>query len=236
MWAAFTAGLVWTLYVALEPYVRRRWPQSMITWSRLLGGGFRDPLVGGHMLAGIALGIASALVQRLLTLSLEHYGSFGFFGNSTSTLNSVLDSRRMTGTMLSQLIVGIVAVLVLVLMFFVFRVLLHRQWLAASAFTLLAVGLGVLQSSGHPVIHAFSGVLSASLFLACVLYFGVLPLVAFGFISGMLIDSPLTTDLSAWYAGTTVFAVAVVLALTAYAFQTAVAGRPLFKAGFLESD
>jgi hypothetical protein len=32
------------------------------------------------------------------------------------------------------------------------------------------------------------------------------------------------------------FPVAIVLALTAYAFHTAVAGRPLFKAGFLESD
>ncbi len=236
MWAAFTAGLVWTLYVGLEPYVRRRWPQSMITWSRLLGGGFRDPLVGGHMLAGIALGIASVLVQLLLTLSLEHYGSYGSFRNSTSTLNSVLDSRRMTGTVLSQLIEGIVGGLLVVLLFFVFRVLLRRQWLAASAFTVLSVGLVVLQSSGHPVIHAFSGVLSTSLFLACVLYFGVLPLVAFAFIVDVLIDCPLTTDLSAWYAGTSVFAVAVVLALTAYAFQTAVAGRPLFKAGFLESD
>ena len=35
-WAAFAAGFVWMLYLALEPYVRRRWPQSMITWSRLL--------------------------------------------------------------------------------------------------------------------------------------------------------------------------------------------------------
>ena len=86
------------------------------------------------------------------------------------------------------------------------------------------------------MIQALFGVLAASLFLAGLLWFGVLPLVALGFIVGMLTDSPLTTDLSAWYAGTTVFAVAIVLALTAYAFHTAVAGRPLFKAGFLESD
>jgi hypothetical protein len=46
----------------------------------------------------------------------------------------------------------------------------------------------------------------------------------------------LTTDLSAWYAGSTLAAVAIILALTAYAFHTAVAGRPLFKAGFLEPD
>ncbi len=54
------------------------------------------------------------------------------------------------------------------------------------------------------------------------------------FVQFMLGVFLLTTDLSAWYAGTTVAAVAVLLALTAYAFHTAVAGRPLFKAGFLE--
>ena len=109
----------------------------------------------------------------------------------------------MTGTMLSQLIVGSVGGLVLVLMFFVFRVLLRRQWLAASAFTLLAAGVGVLQSGsgracgptsgsrnpppskrlqvimlcgqGSSRDPRLSGVLSASLFLACVLYCGVLP-------------------------------------------------------------
>jgi len=46
----------------------------------------------------------------------------------------------------------------------------------------------------------------------------------------------LTTDLSAWYAGPTMAAFALVLALTAHAFHTAVAGRPLFKGGFLESE
>jgi len=30
----FMAGIIWTFYLALDPYVRRRWPQSMITWSR----------------------------------------------------------------------------------------------------------------------------------------------------------------------------------------------------------
>ena len=47
--ALFIAGSLWIVYVALEPYVRRRWPQIMITWSRLLGGGVRDPVVGGYM-------------------------------------------------------------------------------------------------------------------------------------------------------------------------------------------
>ena len=42
--------------------------------------------------------------------------------------------------------------------------------------------------------------------------------------------------ISTWYAGSTLFAYAVVLALAGYAFHTAVAGRSLFKAGFLDAD
>ena len=33
----------------------------MIAWSRLLGGGVRDPLVGGHLLIGVAFGVGLAV-------------------------------------------------------------------------------------------------------------------------------------------------------------------------------
>jgi hypothetical protein len=230
-WAAFSAGLVWMLYLAIEPYVRRRWPQSMITWSRVLAGGFRDPLVGGHMLAGVALGIGGKCVFLLRSLALEHYGSLGF----VPALDEVLDARHMAGTTLSGVIWAIGGGLGLVFLFVLLRVLLRRQWLAAAVFILLFFGLGVASASVHPVIIALWAALFASLILACILYFGVLPMAVFGFVVGML-SVPLTTDLSAWYAGSAVFAVAIVLGLTVYAFHTAVAGRPLFKAGFLEPD
>jgi hypothetical protein len=43
--ALYWTALCWVLYMALEPYVRRRWPQCLITWTRVLSGGTRDPLV-----------------------------------------------------------------------------------------------------------------------------------------------------------------------------------------------
>jgi len=55
------------------------------------------------------------------------------------------------------------------------------------------------------------------------------------FVGNDLTDPPVA-DFSAWYASTTVFVLVVALALTGYAFQTAVAGRPLIKAGFLDPD
>ena len=55
----------WVLYIALEPYVRRRWPATLVSWSRLLAGGFRDPLVGRDVLAGCLLGAFSIVLVRL---------------------------------------------------------------------------------------------------------------------------------------------------------------------------
>jgi hypothetical protein len=121
-----------------------------------------------------------------------------------------------------------------VLLIFLLRVVLRRQWLMAAVFIALVVGGNAL--SGHPAIGALHGALVASVLLVGLLRFGVLPLVVLFLVGDFVFSSPLTTDLSAWYSGSTVFPVAIILALTAYAFHTAVAGRPLFKAGFLESD
>jgi hypothetical protein len=41
----FVAALLWVLYVGLEPFVRRRWPHVLVSWTRVLAGAWRDPLV-----------------------------------------------------------------------------------------------------------------------------------------------------------------------------------------------
>src|SRR5262249_6868544 len=55
LWAA---GLLWVLYMAVEPYVRRFWPSTLVSWSRLMARHWRDPLVGRDVLLGVALGLA----------------------------------------------------------------------------------------------------------------------------------------------------------------------------------
>ena len=49
-------GMIGAMYLALEPYVRRRWPQALIGWTRLWSGAWRDPLAGRHILIGLAAG------------------------------------------------------------------------------------------------------------------------------------------------------------------------------------
>src|SRR5262249_43693202 len=54
LWAA---GLLAILYLALEPYVRRFWPTTVVSWSRLMARQWRDSLVGRDILFGVALGL-----------------------------------------------------------------------------------------------------------------------------------------------------------------------------------
>ena len=45
-------------YLAIEPYVRRHWPDSLISWKRTHSGRARDGLVASHVLAGIVAMLA----------------------------------------------------------------------------------------------------------------------------------------------------------------------------------
>src|SRR6185369_7753107 len=56
------SGLLWITYIAMEPYVRQLWPESLITWTRLLSGQWRDARVGRDVLIGVLAGL---LVQVL---------------------------------------------------------------------------------------------------------------------------------------------------------------------------
>jgi hypothetical protein len=147
---------------------------------------------------------------------------------------SILDTRRMVGDLTNLLLRMLVQGMAYTFVLMLLRVLLRRQWLAAGVLVLL-FGLLTASASSHPGIEATLGALSMAGFAMALLRFGgLLTSIVCGFVGVMLAQEPLTTDFSAWYASPTIFAVVVVLALAGYAFHTAVAGRPLFKAGFLE--
>src|SRR5262249_42556826 len=61
----FLAVQVWLAQVAIEPYVRRVWPDALVSWRRLLRGRVRDSLIGRDVL----LGILAGAIMRLATPS-----------------------------------------------------------------------------------------------------------------------------------------------------------------------
>jgi serine/threonine-protein kinase len=234
--AALSAAAVWSLYLAFEPYVRRRWPQSMISWSRVLSGGFRDPLVGAHLLFGVVAGIGLALIHSGTRLAIAHYGITSLYGSAYSLDANLLflNTRGVAGGLLVGLIARLAAGMFLTFVFMLLRALLRREWLAGAALILLWGSIGFV--AAHTWVGALPSIVFAALFAATLLRFGgLLPTIVCFFVGNELTLS-LTSDFSTWYASTTVFLLVVILVLTAYAFHTALGGRPLFNPGFLETD
>jgi hypothetical protein len=64
--------------------------------------------------------------------------------------------------------------------------------------------------------------------------FGLLAIVAQGFVNGLLSEWPLTMQGSAWYAGIGLTGILLLAALAFYGFYTSLGGRPVFGAAAFE--
>jgi serine/threonine-protein kinase len=224
--ALFLAGLMWILYMAVEPAARRRWPHSMIGWNRLLAGGFRDPLVGRDMLAGAALGSLMAL----LALAQQYTGMrFGASLTPSVSLDAVLGVPGILGTFLMAIPNSVVQALVGFIIMFVMRLIFRRDWLAAAGFVVLEVGLGMLAytATAAPWITAMFVAARTILVVFVMLRYGLLALIVSSFVVVLLILFPITSDFSVWYSGATVFATLAIAAIVVLGFRNSLAGRPL---------
>ena len=226
--ALLLAAGVWLLYMAVEPIARRRWPHSMIGWSRLLAAGFRDPLVGRDALVGLAFGTAAALVASLHLLVIQRFGSM------PSVSVRPLSLLGVSGTLAGFLALVpdcVLSALVWFVLLFVLRTALRRDWLAAAAFVAIYMGLNWVATPASPALAALFGAVQTALLVFVMLRFGLLALIASSFVFELLLLSPMTADFSVWYAGASLFALVGVAAMAAFAFHSSLAGRPLFEGG-----
>ena len=228
----FFAGVVWLLYIGLEPYVRRRWPSSIISWSRVLAGQLRDPLVGRDILTGVALGIG---VNLWTALQMFAEGWFGKLPPEPISwaLPPSLGARGTLSALLGFIPGQLGVTLAFFFLFCLFRLLLRKDWLAAAALVLIFVGAFALPGN-YPLVDAVfvAGTYGSMIFI--LKRFGLLPLVAVFITDVSLRDTLLTTHLSAWYAEPVFFGVFFVLGLAIYGFRVSLAGRPIFSGAALD--
>src|SRR5438552_2857901 len=129
----FWGVMVALVYLALEPYVRRRWPHSIISWSRLLLGRWRDPLVGRDVLFGFVLGTFWVIVIQLFIAYLIRIGAVPHIGDA----EFLLGVRRTLGAGLLLVPADIRTTLLFFFLIFLLRLVLRNEWLAAGAFVVL---------------------------------------------------------------------------------------------------
>jgi hypothetical protein len=146
---------LWTLYIALEPYVRRHWPGALVSWSRLLAGGVRDPMVGRDVLAGClvaAFGGALAGLGWFIPSWLGYAPPQPYSGPQWDFLGARAIISDLSLSLGPVLVIPLAMLFVLVLL----RGLLRKEWAAAAAFVLLFTFLFAAGSQFAPVVLATS--------------------------------------------------------------------------------
>jgi Protein kinase domain len=211
---------VWLVYVALEPFARRHWPHMLISWTRFLGGAFRDPRVGRDLLIASAAGVLIALISGpLLRIVPAWLGSPPVRPRPPLFVASPLDALAWTASVpLERLVwtLGIVFFLVFV------RRLVKVELLAAAVVTLLfsARFLG----DGLPILIV--GIFSTAVLVFVSIRYGLLSALTTAILAQALLGFLRTSDPSAWYFYTGPLVIAVVLGIAIWGFRMA-AGRRL---------
>jgi len=222
--ALFASTLVGVLYLAIEPYVRRYWPQTIISWSRILLGRWRDPLVGKDVLYGMTLGTMLSVAFYLYGVVQVHLGDSPSLGD----VSFLVDARRVFGAWLLRIPWGVQGTLIFFFLLFLLRVLLRNKWLAATALVAIWV---VFKSVGaaHLYVHVPFMILLYGTAAFAMVRFGLVTLFWSFFVLDLVLNLPMTTDFSAWFIGSVILCYAGVATIAVWAFHTALAGQKLFK-------
>ncbi len=225
----FLAAVFYVVYLAIEPYVRRHWPQAIISWSRLMAGRLRDPLVGRDALFGVILGISWVLIIEVTFLALKHIGATP----DLSSLDFLMGPRKVLGACLSQVAQSIQATLGFFFLMFVFRVIFRKPWLAAIVFVAFWTAVQT-HDSHHYALVVPSYVIVYSIAAFMVLRFGFIALAVGIFTADLLGSIPISTDLSSWYIGNSIFVIVLVAAMAVWGWHTALGGQKLLKENLFE--
>src|SRR5437879_5367889 len=232
--ALFGAAAVWLTYIALEPFVRRFWPELLIGWSRLITGTFRDPGVGREVLVGVASGavtavyiLSHALAQRLTGSDPPPVLS------STAPLDGV---RAVLVTLMFNIPRALISPFQVVFVVVLLKALVKRTWLvvALACVIVFPIAINGLFSGEQLAVDGPYLVLGSAMVVAVLLRFGLVALCVTFFVFETLVELPTTLDFSMPYAAASTWLLAGAAALAAFGFYAARGDEPLLGKALLD--
>jgi serine/threonine-protein kinase len=229
-------GTMWMLYLAIEPWIRRYWPQAIISWSRLVAGQARDAVVGRDILFGVAFGTLWLVIFEVAYIPLARIGAAPPLPSSAY----LVGGRHALGQWVTQIPFSIFGTLQFFFLLLGLKTLVEfllkrvglkswrGDWIAAVLFVAIFLVTRSLQSThlavDVPVILLIYGILAL-----IVLRFGLVALAVGAFTVDMLGNVPFTADFSVWYSNTTLLALLSVVALAGWGFYHSLGGEPLWR-------
>jgi serine/threonine-protein kinase len=219
------AAVLWASYTAVEPYVRRRAPDALISTARVQTGRFRDPLVASHVLVGMTVMAASLLLSGLtmqyakglsawdLPIVSARLSFLPFQSTATFARELLLAVPRSIAMSLGMLLISVAL-----------QAVLRRRWIADIA-TAMLFGL-----MGWYAWDGLVGFANNALYM----YLGLVLLLRFGFLALLFrtwayaVVTIIPPSLTGWLAGQYLVALGLPIAAGAWALWVILTtSRPL---------
>lgn len=228
--ALFAAALSWLLYLALEPFARRVWPSTLITWQRMLQGRLTDPLVGRDLLIGACAGVLIVLVATGALALERRLGAsptlaIGDYSWATAWLYGLAGGRRVIGLLLLAVQTGVVGPMAILLILVLSKVVLRKVWLAVLPFGVIYAAV-LAVSASTPLIGVAVGAISAVLVITVMVRYGLVAMLSAQIVASLLTILPVTSDPSAWYFTAGAVGCCAVATVAGFGLWAAVAGTP----------
>jgi predicted Ser/Thr protein kinase len=225
LWAA---GLLALLYLALEPYVRRFWPKTVVSWSRLMSRQWRDPLVGRDILFGAVLGLlihALGLGNDAISIRLGYV-----IPPHLPPLDNLLGTRFVIALMGNQVFNAILNAMTCVFGMVILKILLRSEWAAVGVAIALFTFTGSrgIGATGSYAVNLVTVILFITIIVLTIKRLGLLSTVVLFLVNSFIATAATTLDTSRWFFSETLLPVLVIAGLAVWSFYVARGGEPLF--------
>jgi hypothetical protein len=158
-----TALWFWIAYIAIEPFARRIWPETLISWSRFIHGDILNPLCGIHAAWGCVAGAACA------ALAYAHRLSASWIGYPPS-LPWIDPERGVTplqgplvavGTLFDLMPYAAKFTMMLLVILLLTQLVIGKRWIAATVYATIQTVIWMLLRGDSPLSWLYVGAVAS---------------------------------------------------------------------------
>jgi len=210
--------MTWILYVAIEPFIRRLRPKSLVSWSRLLAGRITDPAVGRDVLIGLAVVTAQNVAVGLWFAGRGLQGSVLPYWVFTTGESPLITSASLA-MIIRMSVVSLGTALGFLLVYVIIRQLCGR-FVRVAPVLLCAILVGYMSTAFISDLETVDivafGLVSAIGGAYLVVRHGLLALAVSAYIGNALMFNVLTVNPTDWYFPPTAIFSVVFIGLTVF--------------------
>jgi hypothetical protein len=233
--SVLSTAAILLLSVAVEPLVRRWWPELLISWNRLIAGEFRDPIIGRDILIGLAVGFTNVTSFYVAGLARDYLYGKDLTRQSTVGLNALNGIPDFISYFIGTSVFSVFNAFGILTILLVFYLIFRRKLVGVSVlavFWALYITLPFLFNRGV-VAFLIQAVVIAS-FVFVYARFGLLTILASSFVIGLNNTLPVTLDPARPYFAESLVTMGIFAALGCFAFYISLGNQKLFEGKGIE--